>query len=118
MYISIGASTIKGKKLMEVFYDTAKKKVKTTHFGNENDNYEDYMIHRDSQYKKNYIRRYNELDKWEDYMCSDSLVFYILWNQPNLKESIMFYMNKFNLNNRWIVYAKVVRKRRYLFLRK
>jgi hypothetical protein len=64
--------------MMTVFYDEAKKKVKTTHFGAsgyEDDTTEDEL--------------YSETkDDWNDYMRSGSLVYYILWNKLTLTTSI------------------------------
>ena len=43
MYVNITKSTRQGKKMVAIFYDEAKKKVKTTHFGDVG--YEDYIQH-------------------------------------------------------------------------
>ncbi len=43
MFVNIAKSTRQGKKMMTVFYDEPKKKVKTTHFGASG--YEDYTTH-------------------------------------------------------------------------
>ena len=94
MYVSIGASTSQGKKLMAIFYDEAKKKVKTTHFGAVG--YEDYTTHGDLQRKQNYLSRHSN-ENWNDYMSSGSLAYYILWNKPTIKASIEDYMNRFKL---------------------
>ena len=95
MYVSIGKSTRAGKKMMAVFYDTAKKKIKTTHFGAVG--YNDYTITGDLQAKMNYIARHKAREDWNDYMTSGSLAYYILWNKPTLTESIKDYMNRFRL---------------------
>ena len=94
MYVSIKPSTSSGKKMMAVFYDTAKKKVKTTHFGASG--YEDYTTHGDLQRKQNYLSRHSN-ENWNDYMSSGSLAKYILWNKPTIKASIDDYMRKFKL---------------------
>ena len=95
MYVSIGASTRKGKKMMAIFFDTAKKKIKTTHFGQ--DTASDYTIHGDLQRKMNYLARHKEREDWNDYMSSGSLSRWILWDKPTIKASIDDYMRKFNL---------------------
>ena len=95
MYVSIKPSTSAGKKMMAVFYDTAKKKVKTTHFGASG--YEDYTTHGDLQRKRSYIARHTETENWNDYMSSGSLAKYILWNKTTIKASIDDYMRKFKL---------------------
>lgn len=95
MYVSIGKSTRQGKKMMAIFYDSAKKKIKTTHFGASG--YEDYTTHGEMQRKMNYLARHKDREDWNDYMSSGSLSRWILWNKPTLSESINDYINKFKL---------------------
>lgn len=95
MYVNIGKSTRAGKKMMAIFYDMNKKKIKTTHFGQENAS--DYTIHGDIARKMNYIKRHEAREDWNDYMSSGSLARWILWNKPSLTESIKDYMNRFKL---------------------
>jgi hypothetical protein len=95
MYVSIGKSTRAGKKMMAIFYDEAKKKIKTTHFGASG--YEDYTTHGEIQRKMNYIARHKEREDWTDYMSSGSLARFILWNKPTIKASIEDYMSRFRL---------------------
>lgn len=95
MYVSIGKSTRQGKKMVAVFYDEAKKKIKTTHFGASG--YEDYTTHGEMQRKMNYLARHKDREDWNDYMSSGSLSRWILWNKPTLSESINDYMNRFRL---------------------
>ena len=95
MYVSIGKSTRQGKKMVAIFYDEAKKKIKTTHFGASG--YEDYTTHGEMQRKMNYIARHKDREDWNDYMSSGSLSRWILWNKPTLSESINDYMNRFRL---------------------
>ncbi len=57
MYVSITKSTRQGKKMVAIFYDEAKKKLKTTHFGAAG--YEDYAGHQDLQRKQNYLARHD-----------------------------------------------------------
>ena len=95
MYVNITKSTRQGKKMVAVFYDEAKKKVKTTHFGAVG--YDDYTTHSDLQRKMNYIARHKERESWNDYMSSGSLSRWILWNKPTLSESIKDYMSRFRL---------------------
>ena len=96
MYVSIGKSTRAGKKMMAIFYDEAKKKIKTTHFGA--DTYESYPDHQDLQRKMNYLGRHEKKENWNDYMTAGSLSRWILWNRPTLNESIKDYMRKFKLD--------------------
>ena len=94
MFVNITKSTRQGKKMMAVFYDEAKKKVKTTHFGASG--YEDYTTHGDIQRKQNYLSRHGN-ENWADYMTAASLSRWILWGKPSLSASIEDYMNRFKL---------------------
>jgi hypothetical protein len=51
---------------MSIFFDVNKKKIKTTHFGE--NGYEDYTGHQDLQRKMNYLDRHEKKDNWNDYM--------------------------------------------------
>ena len=95
MYVNITKSTRAGKKMMAVFYDEARKKVKTTHFGASG--YEDYTGHQDLQRKMNYLERHEKKENWNDYMSAGSLSRWILWNKVSLNESIKDYMYRFKL---------------------
>ena len=95
MYVNIKPSTSQGKKMMAIFYDEAKKKVKTTHFGQAGAS--DYTQHGDMARKANYIARHKAREDWKDYMSSGALSYWILWNKPTLTASIEDYMNRFGL---------------------
>ena len=95
MYVNITKSTRQGKKMMAIFYDETKKKVKTTHFGASG--YEDYTGHQDLQRKMNYLGRHEKKENWNDYMSVGSLSKHILWNKPTLTASIEDYMRRFKL---------------------
>ena len=95
MYVNITKSTRQGKKMVAVFYDEAKKKVKTTHFGAVG--YEDYTTHQDLVRKQNYLTRHDKTERWNDYMTAGSLSRWILWNRPTLTASIDNYIGRFKL---------------------
>jgi len=95
MYVSIGKSTRQGKKMMAIFYDESKKKIKTTHFGQETAS--DYTLHNDLARKMNYLARHKEREDWNDYMTAGALSRWILWEKPSLTESIKDYMRRFDL---------------------
>ena len=71
MYVSITKSTRQGKKMMAIFYDETKKKLKTTHFGAVG--YNDYTITGDLQAKMNYLQRHENREDWADYMTAGAL---------------------------------------------
>jgi hypothetical protein len=59
MFVNLTKSTRQGKKMMAIFYDADRKKVKTTYFGSSG--YEHYSGgHGDIQHKMNYISRYKD----------------------------------------------------------
>ena len=95
MFVNITKSTRAGKKMMAVFYDETRKKVKTTHFGASG--YEAYPDHQDLQRKMNYLERHEKKENWNDYMSAGSLSRWILWNKVSLNESIKDYMYRFKL---------------------
>jgi hypothetical protein len=95
MFVNITKSTRAGKKMMAIFYDMNKKKVKTTHFGASG--YESYPDHQDLQRKMNYITRHKAREDFNDYMTAGALSYWILWNKPTLSGSIEDYMNRFKL---------------------
>jgi hypothetical protein len=95
MYVNITKSTRAGKKMMAVFYDEAKKKVKTTHFGQAGAS--DYTQHGDMARKMNYLSRHKEREDWNDYMTAGACSRWILWNKPTLSASIEDYLNRFKL---------------------
>ena len=95
MYVNITKSTRQGKKMVAIFYDEAKKKMKTVHFGAVG--YNDYTITGDLQAKMNYLQRHEKREEWADYMTAGSLSRWILWNRPTITASIEDYMRKFKL---------------------
>ena len=97
MYVNIKPSTSQGKKMMAIFYDEAKKKIKTTHFGQAGAS--DYILHNDLTRKMNYLARHKEREDWADYMTAGALSRWILWNKPTLSASIKDYINMFKLKS-------------------
>ena len=95
MYVNIKPSTSSGKKMMSIFYDETKKKVRTAHFGAVG--YEDYTTHQDLVRKQNYLARHDKTERWNDYMTAGSLSRWIFWNRPTLTASIEDYMRRFKL---------------------
>ena len=95
MYVNITKSTRQGKKMMAIFYDETKRKLKTTHFGASG--YEDYTTHGEIQRKMNYLQRHEKREDWADYMTAAACARWILWNKPSLSSSIEDYMHRFKL---------------------
>lgn len=95
MYVDIKKSTNKEKKLMAVFFNNEKQKIKTTHFGASG--YSDFTKHKDEERKKRYLERHKKNENWNDYTSAGSLSRYILWNKPTLKASIDDYKKRFKL---------------------
>ena len=95
MYFEIKASDRKNKRLLAIFYDKDKKKVKTTHFGLKGAS--TFIDHNDNKKKDAYEARHKVNEDWDNYTSAGSLAFYILCNQPTLDRSIRDYANRFNL---------------------
>ena len=100
MFVKIKKSTNPKKKLMAIFYDNDKKKIKTTHFGAKG--YNDFTIYnktKGSEFANERKRLYLQRHKGEKggFMTASTLSKTILWNKPTLQASINSYMNKYNL---------------------
>lgn len=92
--VKISNSTNKDKKYMAVFYKD-NKKIKTTHFGA--NGMEDYTIHKDILRKNKYINRHKKNESWNNPLTAGALSRWILWEKPNLNDSLKYYSNKFNI---------------------
>jgi hypothetical protein len=56
------------------------------HFGAKG--YSDYTIHKDLERKEAYIKRHSKNENWDDLGTAGAWSRWILWNKPNLIESI------------------------------
>ena len=95
MFVEIKKSTNPKKKLMAIFYDDNKKKVKTIHFGSAG--MSDFTIHKDKERKERYLSRHKKRENWTIPMTAGSLSRWILWDKPDLQKSINAYMKRFKL---------------------
>tara|TARA_R100000654_G_scaffold4467_1_gene13252 strand:+ start:204 stop:500 length:297 start_codon:yes stop_codon:yes gene_type:complete len=95
MFVEIKKSTNPKKKLMAIFYDDNKKKIKTIHFGSAG--MSDFTIHKDKERKKRYLSRHQKRENWTIPMTAGSLSRWILWDKPDLQKSINAYMKRFKL---------------------
>jgi hypothetical protein len=82
-----------GKKFKMVFYDTARKKIKSVSFGSVG--YEDFTTHGDLQRKQNYIQRHSAREDFSDPYTSGACARWILWNKTTLSASYKDFRNKF-----------------------
>ena len=82
-----------GKKFKMIFYDHARKKLKTIQFGASG--YEDFTTHGDLQRKMNYISRHQSLENWNDPMSAGALSRWILWNKTTLSVSYKDFRSRF-----------------------
>jgi hypothetical protein len=76
------------------FYDAARKRVNTIHFGKSAE--ESYITSQDLQLKLNYIAGHASREDWGNPMCEKTLERYLLFNKPTLSASYTFYRNLFN----------------------
>lgn len=95
MFVEIKKSTLKNKKYTAIFYDANRKRIKTTHFGD--NRYHDYTTHQDDTRKQAYINRHQKNENWNDYMAAASLSRWILWEHKDFDKAVREYMKKFNL---------------------
>lgn len=91
--VKITTSNNKEKKYIAYFKlgDT----VKSVNFGAKG--YEDYTMHKDKQRKKNYIKRHEKNEDWNNPLTPGALSKWLLWNKPTLEESIIDFKKRFNL---------------------
>ena len=94
-YIDIKPSTNKNKKLMAVFYNKEKKKLKTIHFGQAGAS--DYTQHKSIERRNLYDNRHSKNEDWEAPMTAGALSKWVLWSEPTLKAGVAKYLSKFNL---------------------
>jgi hypothetical protein len=94
--VVIKKSTKPEKKYMAIFTNCKDNRTKTIHFGAKD--MSDFTKHKDTERKKRYIKRHSANENWNDPMSAGALSRWILWNKPNLRESIASYKKKFNLN--------------------
>ena len=81
MDIVISKSNRKDKKLKAVIDNK-----KTIHFGASG--YSDYTKHKDDTRKDAYIQRHKKNENWADFKTAGFYAKHILWNKPNILESI------------------------------
>ena len=81
------------KKYKMVFYDTARKKLKSISFGAVG--YEDFTITGDIQQKMNYISRHQAREDFNNPMTAGSLSRWILWDKTSVSASYKSYRSKF-----------------------
>lgn len=83
------------KKFKMIFYDTARKKLKTVSFGATG--YEDYTTHQDMVRQQSYIARHRSNEDWNNYMSAGALSFHLLWSKPTLSGAYKAYRKRFGL---------------------
>jgi hypothetical protein len=95
MFVQLDKSDRDGKKYKAVFYNNERKKIITTHFGQEGAN--DYTRTHDDEAKQRYIERHQKNEKWNDFMSSGSLAYHLLWTEKSMAKAYNKYLEKFNL---------------------
>ena len=71
----------------------------TTKFGQTNPKIGTYIDHNDEKLKTNYIKRHLKDLKTNDYKRAGYLSLFLLWNRPNLKESVKDFNKRIKNNN-------------------
>ena len=92
--VQFSTSNLDSKKMKAVFtFDDGSKK--TTHFGGKG--YSDYTLHNDPIRKRNYLKRHQVNENWNDPTSAGALSRFILWNKPTKSASIADYKKRFNI---------------------
>ncbi len=91
--IKIVKSEKPDKKLKAVFNVDGKEV--TTHFGQKG--FSDYTLHKDVLRKNLYIKRHRANEDWSKPTSAGALSRYVLWNLPDLDDSIKDYKRRFKL---------------------
>jgi len=92
-------SNKKGKRFMMIFDDGT-----ITHFGSMGQN---FTMHGDEIKKKNYLKRHEKNEDWNDPKSAGALSRWILWNLPNIEESYEDYKKRFNFIGAGLSAAKI-----------
>jgi hypothetical protein len=91
------SSNRKDKRYQVYQIDNLDKKTKISpvvHFGSL---YENYTIHKDEDRKNNYLQRHKSNENWNDLKTAGAWSRWILWNKPDLKNSITDMMKRFDI---------------------
>lgn len=75
-------STQADKKWMVTDLDNGKE----VHFGDPD--YEDFTQHQDPRRQSQYLQRHRTTENWRDLTSAGAWSRYLLWNEPNLADSI------------------------------
>ena len=59
--------------------------------------YEDYTKHNDETRKKSYISRHAKNENWADPLTAGFWSRWLLWNTPNIRDSMRFITDKFGI---------------------
>ena len=95
MFVQLQKSNNEGKKYTAIFYNDERKKIKTTHFGQEGAN--DFTRTHDEEAKQRYIERHSKNENWNDYQSAGSLAYHLLWTEKSMAKAYNKYITKFNL---------------------
>ena len=71
----------------------------TTKFGQTNPKIGTYIDHKNEKLKTNYIKRHIRDLRTNDYKRAGYLSLFLLWNRPNLKESVKDFNKRIKNNN-------------------
>ena len=91
--ISVHHSTAKGKKFAAILEENGHQHI--VHFGAKG--YSDFTQHHDEDRKERYLKRHKKREDWSDPLTAGFWSRWVLWNLPDLKESIEDVKHKFHL---------------------
>ena len=83
------------KKRYSAHFKKDDGKIKVVSFGSPD--HDNFTIHKDGKRKQQYLARHKNDLRTNDPMRPGYLSYFLLWNQPTLRESIKDYKLRFNL---------------------
>lgn len=94
MYISIMYSLHKYRNGVKKFYVITPEE-KIISFGSKG--YQDFTTHKDPKRKASYLKRHQVRENWKDLDKPGTWSRYLLWNKPNLDDSIIDMEKRFGI---------------------
>lgn len=93
--LKIVDSRANGKRYTAYFSVGEDNKLKKVHFGSATG--ETYIMHRDEDKKKNYLKRHEVRENWDNPLTAGALSRWILWNKKTIGQSKKDFVKRFNL---------------------
>ena len=87
--------SVRAQKKFTAVFELANGRQRTVHFGAAGAS--DYTQHGDDARKDQYLARHAPRENWDAPMTAGALARWVLWNRENLRDSIIDYAQRFDL---------------------